>query len=176
MSSFVILTTGAAYKYAPIGRYDLTKESFLAETSLALYSKTNFESVYSQHQYREKDKRVQTIIPDIIFESRNKLIVIDCKVYRRICTDSNKYISNANRFQVNSYIGRCLQDDYANKDIEVQGIILHIVNAETMEKYKGLNRLNITVEEKRPIKLILIEDKGLDYILQEYDKLIRELL
>ena len=165
------------------GKYELTRESFLAEESLARFSKDNFANVYSQHQYREKEKYAQTIIPDIIIKNPDKLIVIDCKVYKKIHTFSHgqlKYISNGNRFQVNSYIGRCLQDDYDNKNIPVQGIILHIVNKETMEKYKELNGTDLTIESDRPMRLWLIEDKGgengLKYIFEEYKRLIENII
>ena len=160
------------------GKYELVRESFLAEESLARFSKDTFANVYSQHQYREKEKYAQTIIPDIIIKNPDKLIVIDCKVYKKIHTFSHgqlKYISNGNRFQVNSYIGRCLQDDYDNKNIPVQGIILHIVNSGIMNRYGELHGVDITIENDRPMKLWLIEDKGLDYIFNEYDRLIESI-
>ena len=40
------------------------------------------------------------------------------------------------------------------------------------EESKEANYTDLTIESNRPMKLWLIEDKGLDYILKEYNKLI----
>jgi len=45
-----------------------------------------------------------------------------------------------------------------------------------MNKYGELQGADITIENDRPMKLWLIEDKGLDYIFREYDRLIENIL
>jgi hypothetical protein len=45
-----------------------------------------------------------------------------------------------------------------------------------MNKYGDLQGADITIENDRPMKLWLIEDKGLDYILNEYSKLLESII
>lgn len=159
--------------------YDIVKESWLAEQCLGKYSihELGLElKAKSQPKYYGGGKYAQVLKPDIQLYDKDNLVVIDVKVYKNIHIYSHgqlKYGSNTNRFQVNSYIGKCL--DKYHRD-NVQGIILHIVNSDIMNKYGELQGADITIENDRHMKLWLIEDKGLDYILNEYSRLIQSIV
>lgn len=159
--------------------YDIVKESWLAEQCLGMYSIHELGiklKAKSQPKYYGGGKYAQVLKPDIQLYDKDNLIVIDVKVYKNIHIYSHgqlKYGSNANRFQVNSYIGKCLDKHHRDN---VQGVILHIVNSDTMNKYGELQGADITIENGRHMKLWLIEDKGLDYILNEYSRLIQSIV
>ena len=119
---------------------------------------------------------VEQLKPDIIFIGKNKALVIDVKVYTNVETkhyDTRSYISNNNRFQLNTYIGK-VKKQLCEEGIEVHGIILHIVNDDIWCKSNDMQCADLTMEDDRPIKLFMIQDKGLPYILSEYDKIIKD--
>lgn len=112
---------------------------------------------------------------DIIVKSPNKLIIIDCKVYKNIKSWSHgkpKYRSNGNRFQVNSYIGSALQKEEYKRDL-AEGILVHLVPTDADEDTMKMHQANLTIEDERPIELWVIQDKGLNSIFKEYDELLR---
>ena len=156
--------------------YELAKESFLAEEALGIYTKEIYDSiakVYKQKVFKANNPGVQVIRPDIILINNNVLLVIDIKVYNTIgIKNHNKfeYSSNANRFQVNSYIGKCLDELVSdkNKIIRVIGLLVHIVDNELYDKNKDLQGNDITVEKERPMYLYMIQDNGLDAIFEDY--------
>ena len=158
--------------------YDIIKESWLAEQCLGKYSINDLDyrlKVKSQPKYYGGGKYAQVLKPDIQLYDKDNLLIIDVKVYKNIHTYSHgqiKYGSNANRFQVNSYMGKCSNKYHRDN---VQGVILHIVNSDIMNKYGELQGADITIENDRPMKLWLIEDKGLDYIFNEYNRLIESI-
>lgn len=160
-----------------IEEYELAKESFLAETSLGIYSKDELNlglDAYVQKVFNTGKRFAQQIKPDIILIGKEKALVIDVKVYKDIEAehyDKRVYCSNSNRFQLNSYIGKVTKQLCKNK-VTVQGIILHIVNKEIWDKCSDMQEADLTIEEDRPITLYMIQDKGLEYILNEYQKLV----
>lgn len=157
--------------------YELAKESFLAETALGLYSENELNlglETYVQKVFAARNKFAQQLKPDIILIGKDKVIVVDVKVYKDVETehyDKRVYCSNNNRFQVNSYIGKVMKQLCTDK-IEVQGIILHIVNKEIWDRCSDMQEADLTIEEDRPITLYMIQDKGLEYIFKEYQKLV----
>ena len=162
--------------------YELAKESFLAEASLGLFTQNevvNVTKVYRQKQFRSEYKHAQVLKPDIIIIDNRLLIVIDTKVYKEIGIKNHgkfEYCSNANRFQINSYIGKCLDKLMGGNANKIIGIILHIVNEELMEKNHELQGTELTIEKARPIYLYMIQDKGLDYIFKCYNNILKEYL
>ena len=112
---------------------------------------------------------------DIIVTSANKLIIIDCKVYKNIKTwshDKYKYKSNGNRFQVNSYIGSALQKEEYRRNSSA-GFLVHLVPNDADKDTMDMHKADLTIENDRPIKLWVIQDKGLKSIFEEYDELLR---
>ena len=159
-------------------KYNMAEESWLAETVLGKYSKELGIGAKSQSPFNARNNQPYAgqLKPDIIVYDKNNIIVIDCKVYKRIIEKNSKgtekYISNNNRYQVNSYIGRCLDSDkYSSKKYK-NGIILHIADKELYERCQSADGTDLTIEYDRPIKLYIIEDKGLNYILSRYKEII----
>lgn len=159
--------------------YELEKECFLAETALGVYSLDKLDlglETYIQKTFSTGKKFAQQLKPDIIFIGKNKALVIDVKVYTNVEIkhyDTRSYISNNNRFQLNTYIGK-VKKQLCEEGIEVHGIILHIVNDDIWCKSNDMQCADLTMEDDRPIKLFMIQDKGLPYILSEYDKIIKD--
>lgn len=161
---------------------DLEREAWLAEKCLSKYTLDKKDTGMKARQQRKFESRGQyarVIKPDLILYNVSELIVIDIKVYSKILEWSHGrhvYSSNTNRFQVNSYIGKCIEDIHKHQPDKVQGVLLHIVNNDLMTKSSELQNTDLTIENDRPIKLFMIEDKGLEYIFSEYDKLLSEVI
>lgn len=159
--------------------YELEKECFLAETALCVYSVDELDlglETYVQKTFSTGKKFAQQLKPDIIFIGKNKALVIDVKVYTNVETqhyDKRVYISNNNRFQLNTYIGK-VKKQLCREGIEVHGIMLHIINEDIWDKSNDMQCTDLTMEDDRPIKLFMIQDKGLAYILQEYHKIVKD--
>ena len=150
----------------------IDRESTLAEHTLHRYSRTNFKTL--SNRVKKAFGYAQALETDIIVQSKNKVIIIDVKVYSNFVIKKHgelKYTYNSNRFQLNSYIG-ALRDKYKEKDFTVEGIILHLVSPELWEDTKDLQAANLTIESDRPIHLYIIPDHGLEYILSAYQKII----
>lgn len=157
----------------------MAKESWLAEASLHKYTKEYSEEIGYDvigNLLRGRNKYTYALKSDIIIEDILKTIIIDVKVYSNIISKDGLYISNANRYQVNSYIGAYLdREAKKGKEIEenkVEGILLHIVDNAQYEKVKQMNGANLSVEDGRKLTLYIIEDKGLNYIFDEYSKIL----
>lgn len=171
-------------KREQINSFEMDIESHLAEQVIAKYSKEILEDkadVFNQRQFRYNCRFAQAIKPDTLIIAKQWAIVIDVKVYSKLTYEANnkdKYISNVNRFQVNSYMGKVLERYYKNSkdsNINILGIILHIANRDIMndKSVRDMNGCDLSVEDSRRIKLYIIEDKGLDYILNEYERIIK---
>ena len=129
-----------------------------------------------KHTNKDSSERLisQALEADTIIQfnrEETKDIIIDTKLYTSIADDKGKYISNANRYQMNSYIGA-----YGDKfKKEASGIILHIVDDSTYNKYNYLNGTNQSVEEKREIKLCLIKkDENVEIMKDECRKIMTQ--
>lgn len=159
--------------------YELEKECFLAETALGMYSTDELDlniETYVQKSFSSGKKFAQHIKPDIVFIGKDKALVIDIKVYTNVETkhyDTRSYISNNNRFQLNTYIGK-VKKQLCKEGTEVYGIILHIINKDVWNRSNDMQGADLTIEDDRPIRLFMIQDKGLPYILSEYDKIVKD--
>ena len=164
-------------------------ESRLAELALHKYSKYLKPFRVAPKTVKNAEGFAQSLVTDIILESptANKSLIVDVKVYKDFIVkhhDKSRYKSNENRFQMNSYIGAYLEkaakkELNAEKELMVDGILLHIVSPEHWERLKqhnGLNGAVLTIESKRPIHLYIIPDYGLDYIFTSYAKIIERYL
>ena len=157
----------------------LEKESTLAELTLHRYSQKELSFTVPNKIVKKAYGFAQSLKTDIILESPtlNKTLIIDVKVYKKITdkdeSNTERYAHNHNRFQLNSYIGAYLEN-HAN--MEVQGIILHLVSPELWEKTKGLDGANLTIESDRPIHLHIIPDNGLESIFNDYTKIVNNYL
>ena len=154
----------------------LAKESELAEKALHKYSQQLGNHIKVQgNNLLPRLNNAYALKSDIILKCGDKAIVVDIKVYSSISEKEKEkllYKYNSNRYQVNSYIGA-----YKNKDKtvnEVSGLIVHIVNHELYEKNKEINGAELTIEPDRPMKLLLIEDRGLEQIFADYTEIINK--
>lgn len=156
----------------------IAKESALAEKSLRKYSsELKNEIVVQPNNIKSRLDNALALKSDIILNYGDRAVIIDIKVYSSISTRDDGilfYKYNTNRYQVNSYIGA-----YLNKNSTISktsGLIIHIVNHELYEKNKELQGADLTIETDRPIRLFLIEDKGLDSIFVDYSKIVESTL
>lgn len=148
----------------------ISKESWLAEKCLHTYSKKHF-AIFG-NLLRHRTAISYALRSDIVIEGAVKTIIVDVKVYSNIVSKDDKlYISNNNKNQINSYIGAYLSKTN-HKNNNVEGIVLHIVSSEQYEKAKHLNGGDLSVEDDRKLSLYIIEDKGLNYILDTYKEII----
>lgn len=167
-------------KHKSTEEYDLAKESFLAEAALGKYSEEVFgekAKVFIQKVLKKSTPATHGLRSDIIMQFKNMTILIDVKVYSKVGEKYyQKYVysSNANRYQVNSYIGAFVEKHIIKR--RVVGVVLHIVDADLWEKNQELQGADLTIEPDRPIYLYMIQDKGMDYIFNEYSKLITEIV
>lgn len=164
------------YKSKDKKEYSMAKEYFLAEATLGKYSKEIFDGiakVYTQKTLKNGTATTLGLRSDIIIQFEDIVIIIDVKVYNKIgVTYYNNYVygSNENRFQLNSYLG-AYKDKYGNKD-KVVGIVLHIVNQSLWDQNKQMQGSKLTIEDDRLIYLWMIQDNGLNYILEQYKEII----
>lgn len=156
----------------------IAKESALAEKSLRKYSSELENGIAVQsNNIKSRLENALALKSDIILNYGDGAVIIDIKVYSSISTRDDGilfYKYNTNRYQVNSYIGA-----YLNKNSTISktsGLIIHIVNHELYEKNKELQGADLTIETDRPIRLFLIEDKGLDSIFADYRKIVESTL
>lgn len=164
-------------------KYCIADDSWLCEQVLGKYSKKHYKSVMQSpfNPIKSIQPFASQLKPDIILWNTNSMFVLDVKVYSKILEKNQhgdlKYVGRDNRFQVNSYIGAVIVSGrkYSTKQYN-QGIILHIVNKELYEESKEAHNTDLTIESNRPMKLWLIEDKGLDYIFDEYNRLIESII
>lgn len=159
-----------------VNSFQMDKDSYLAEKVIAKISEEAFgdiANVRSQERLLTGKDFAQIIKPDTTLRGKDWLIVVDVKVYSKLTVEDGNYISNANRFQVNSYIGSMLDKYFSDaKNTKVLGIILHIVNGDLMDKHSEMHGCDLSLENNRKIKLYLIEDNGLNRILDEYTEII----
>lgn len=164
------------YKSKDKKEYSMAKEYFLAEATLGKYSKEIFDGiakVYTQKTLKNGTATTLGLRSDIIIQFEDIVIIIDVKVYNKIgVTYYNNYVygSNENRFQLNSYLG-AYKDKYGNKD-KVVGIVLHIVNQSLWDQNKQMQGSKLTIEDDRLIYLWMIQDNGLNYVLEQYKEII----
>lgn len=157
---------------------ELAKESFLFERAMAKYCKELFKGcgarVLVQKSFKNGSLVADNIKPDIIIIKDRTLIVIDCKVYDKILIKNKKGIEiygyNSNRFQVNSYLGKCLQEYKVDNCI---GILLHAAKDCDEHKYQ---ENDLTIEDDRPIKLMVIKDAGWYNMMEEFKIKIDEVI
>lgn len=155
---------------------ELAKESFLFERAMAKYCKELFKGckVLSQKSFKSDSLIADNIKPDIIIIKDRTLIVIDCKVYDRILIKNKNGIEiygyNSNRFQVNSYLGKCLQEYEVDNCI---GILLHV--AKDCDEHDYIEN-DLTIEDDRPIKLMVIKDAGWYNMMEEFKIKIDEVI
>ena len=167
-------------KHKTTEEYDLAKESFLAEAAFGKYSEEVFgekAKVFIQKVLKKSTPTTHGLRSDIIMQFKNMTILIDVKVYSKVGEKYyQKYVysSNANRYQVNSYIGAFVEEHILRR--RVVGVVLHIVDADLWEKNQELQGTDLTIEPDRPIHLYMIQDNGLNYIFSEYNKLINEIV
>ena len=156
----------------------LARESTLAEKSLRKYSYELKNNIKVQgNKVLERLEHAMAMYTDIILCKEDRALIIDIKVYASFSENSHgklMYNKGNNRYQVNSYIGAYLSK---NKNIsKISGLLIHIVNHDLYEKNKELQGADLTTEPDRPIRLYLIEDKGIDNIFADYRKIIEETL
>ena len=105
-------------------------------------------------------------------KSRSKGLIVDVKLYNKVYNNKGLYISNANRFQLNSYI-----DAYRDKmgRVQASGVLLHLVIDDEFDKCMelSLNRVNTGVCDKNKIMLHLLR-RSSDVInmQRDFDKIL----
>lgn len=162
--------------------YEIANEAWLAEKVLYKYSADKTGLAYIVDRKNNLMQRrllhAYAMKADIVLKRDNIIIVVDVKVYQKIGKKDKEhhlYSYNDNRFQLNSYMGKCIER-YGEQSI-VYGIILHIVNTEIFDAEAVLQNAELTVEGKRPIEMFMINaDKGLEYIFSEYKHKIERIV
>lgn len=161
---------------------ELLRECWLAEKALSIYTKDKLKDteykVEIQKSFKSKGEWGQNLKPDILISNKSKIFVIDVKVYKDLTVNfwgTEKYCSNENRFQVNSYMGRVLQEN-RSENTECFGVLLHVINSELNDKHGQMQGADLTVENDREIRLWLLLDKGLDRIFEEYSEMLNKQL
>lgn len=155
----------------------------LADQTIGVYTEEiqkkypKIKEVFVQKHLKSKHEFMQDLVPDIVIVTANKVYVIDVKVRKNIANENMyhpfAYAENSNRFQLNSYIG-AYKSIYPDKEIE--GILLHFANQELFDKNEMMHGKLASIESDRPIRVYLLEDRGLDNIFKDYRKIIEEII
>lgn len=166
--------------------YLMYKESWLCEQAISKFVQERYpKHSASQVQFRAdkiKQPYVSVLKPDLVVWGDNKAVLIDIKVYSKIFTRNpynkkrEQYISNTNRYQVNSYIGKVLESHREYSDRPIIGVLMHITNDETYNTYSHANGTDLSVENERQMRLSLIHDNGMEGIFQQVQEEIQKFL
>lgn len=163
-------------------RYNLAKEDKLAEAAIGKYYEELLGHEYNvktQMELKKASGFLQGLHSDVVIRSaRGKSIIIDVKVYNVVGQKSKHgkfvYSSNANRYQVNSYIGAFKNKFGIFKD--VTGVLLHVVDDELWNENKELQGIDVSIEDSRPIYLYMVKATDWENMKMDCEHIIKEVL